>query len=89
MRIYKDNLNNGIGAESMTNMTKTEDILLDVKYSARSIYEAANVGYWKNEDAHSGYQCERILQEMDKMMDSLLRLKAEAKHLKIQEEMRA
>jgi len=73
----------------MTNMTKTEDILLDIKYSARSIYEAATVGYWKNEDAHSGYQCETIIGEMDSMMDSLLRLKAEAKHLKIQEDLKA
>ncbi len=76
-------------AESMTNMTKTEDILLDIKYTARSIYEAATVGYWKNEDANSGYQCEVILGEMDSMMDSLLRLKAEAKHLKIQGDMRS
>tara|TARA_R100000951_G_scaffold79621_1_gene67519 strand:+ start:147 stop:359 length:213 start_codon:yes stop_codon:yes gene_type:complete len=70
-------------------MTKTEDILLDVKLTARRIAEAANVGYWKNEEAHNGYQCEIILQEMDSMMDSLLRLKAEAKHLKLKEEVRS
>ncbi len=75
-------------AQEAESMTKTEDILLDLKLSARSIYEAANVGYWKNETANSGYQCEIILGEMDSMMDSLLRLKAEAKHLKIQEDMK-
>jgi hypothetical protein len=84
MRIYKDNLNNGIGAESMTNQAK---LVLNIRHAANDINEYGLLAYYNeladNVDPkpNSDYFTESLEKEMVKLLKLIYRYNNEVKEL--------